>query len=324
MIKRVRYQRVEITTAVALILLHLAVCVNADRMIRRLLCRVAVSVSLLGGIPGDCLAGMLTFPLPSPLKNNYALIRAGESTADAQNIVETNPVKKLSLRNSLSSKGKDQARLAAVRLAGEMGFSPTFIWVSNTQRAYETATVIGEELQLGQNRIIPEYSFLDARSLGILEGTDLEEALEAVHIADETQGVKYKAPPTIDGTPSDSISDVLVRMNQLISSVESFYSGENVLVVAPDSDILSVLLAALSTDDPDSELPKHAKYAFDNGQVKLLEPVIKPPQNLVTGQTVEEGERFNRKVRALKVASGRGNKMRLFNKENDVTIFYFL
>ena len=307
-----------------LLLLLLPQYIEAIKMLdmRKILSRVVVSLSLVSGMPGICVGGMLTFPLPTPLKNNYVLMRSGESTADAQNVVETNPVKKLSLRNGLTVRGQEQVKEAAAKLAGEMGFSPTFIWVSNTQRAYETATRIGQELQIGQNRIIPEYSFLDARSFGTFEGSNLDEALAEVHLLDESQGVKWRAPQNSDGTPTDSVSDVLVRMNQLISSVESFYSGEDVLVVAPDSDILSVLVAALSNEDPDAELPCHAKYYFANGEVKRLQPIIKPPTNLVTGQTVEEGEQFNRKVRALQVVSGKGNKKLLFDKENDVTIFY--
>jgi hypothetical protein len=51
----------------------------------------------------------------------------------------------------------------------KMDFLPTFIWTSNTERAYETASIIAREFQLGQNRIVPEYSFLDARAVGAFE-----------------------------------------------------------------------------------------------------------------------------------------------------------
>ena len=42
-----------------------------------------------------CSADMLTFPLPSPLKNNYVLARSAECFADAEHRIQTNPVKKL-------------------------------------------------------------------------------------------------------------------------------------------------------------------------------------------------------------------------------------
>jgi hypothetical protein len=33
------------------------------------------------------------------------------------------------------------------------------------------------------------------------------------------------------------VADVLVRSNQLVSSMESMYSGENILIISPDSDV---------------------------------------------------------------------------------------
>ena len=48
---------------------------------------------------------------------------------------------------------------------------------------------------------------------------------QAIHYMDEKEGINYKPPKNSDGTPSESVSDVLVRDNQLISTVESMYSG---------------------------------------------------------------------------------------------------
>jgi broad specificity phosphatase PhoE len=146
-------------------------------------------------------AGMLTFPLPAPLKNNIVLVRSGECFADSKHEVETNPVKKLRLDNALTFKGRQEAIDAAKRL-NELDFMPTYIWTSNTERAYETAAIIARETQLGQNRIVPEYSFLDARAMGIYEGKNSEESVDEIHRKDEEVGVKYKPPPNNDGTPS--------------------------------------------------------------------------------------------------------------------------
>jgi hypothetical protein len=32
-----------------------------------------------------------------------------------------------------------------------------------------------------------------------------------------------------------------MRSNQLVSTMESMYSGENIVIVSPDSDVLSIL-----------------------------------------------------------------------------------
>jgi len=58
--------------------------------------------------PPEVHAGMLTFPLPAPLKNNIILVRSGESFADARHEIQTNPVKKLRQDNGLTSKGREQ------------------------------------------------------------------------------------------------------------------------------------------------------------------------------------------------------------------------
>ena len=246
-------------------------------------------------------AGMLIFPLPAPLKNNIVLVRSGESYAgklhystvvlcpisplytlsltpriistclksDSRHEIETNPVKKLQQNNGLTSKGREDMLNVAKRLE-EIDFQPSFIWASNTERAYESARVLAEDLKLGQNRIVPEYSFLDARAMGTFEGKNDEETWNEIHKQDELMGVKYKPPPATDGTPSESVSDVLVRANQLVSTIESMYSGENVVIIAPDSENLSVLQAALADENPDASLPKHARFAMKNGTTDII------------------------------------------------------
>lgn len=278
-----------------------------SKLIKNLVTSV-VSFSLFG-FPSISNADMLTFPLPGRLKNNIAFVRSGESFADARHETQTNPVKKLRQDNALTATGQQQAREAAKKLQ-EMDFSPSFIWVSNTERAFETAAIIARECQLGQNRIVPEYSFLDARAVGIYEGKNTEETWKAIHTEDEQQGIYYRAPPNTDGTPTDSVADVLVRGNQLLSTIDSMYSGENVLVVSPDSEILSILTAAMSDETPDQSLPTHARFAFANGEVRRLEPVVKPRELLVTGQSRAEADAFTRKMRMVRVGDrGAGHTM---------------
>lgn len=54
-----------------------------------------------------------------------------------------------------------------------------------------------------------------------------------------------KPPPISDGTPNESVADVFVRVTQLMSILETQYSGETVVIVSPDSDNLSILQAGL-------------------------------------------------------------------------------
>ena len=117
-----------------------------------------------------------------------------------------------------------------------------------------------------------------------------------------------RPPPNNDGTPSESVDDVYVRSNQLVATIESMYSGENVIIVSPDSDNLSILSAALIDENPDQSLPLHARFWFSNGEVRKLEPKIVPSKLLVTGQTVEEAEENNLKMMVAKI-KGNNNKV---------------
>lgn len=260
---------------------------------------VACSVLLSQIIPiPTAEAGMLLFPLPYPLKNNIVLMRAGECYADSRHETQTNPVKKLRQDNSLTPTGREQVIEASKKLE-EMGFQPSYIWVSNTERAYESAVILAREIQLGQNRIVPEFSFLDARGVGAYEGKNDELTWAEIHKNDETVGISYRPPFNTDGTPSDSVSTVLVRMNQLVSTIESLYSGENVVIIAPDSENLSVLQAALSSETPDESLPQHSVYAYKNGETRLLQPLVVPPSVLaISGLTQTEADANSRVIKA--------------------------
>ena len=166
-------------------------------------------------------ADMLTFPLPAPLKNNIVLIRAGECFADARHETQTNAAKKLRQDNALTAHGREQI-IEAGKYLESIGFQPSYIWVSNTERAYESAVVLAREIQLGkvnfaytmlhiyklisisfiyiriyaclhihvgQNRIVPEFSFLDARAVGTYEGKNDELTWSEIHKNDETIGI---------------------------------------------------------------------------------------------------------------------------------------
>ena len=109
-------------------------------------------------IPIQCNAGMLTLPLQSPLHNNIWLVRAGQSYADERDEIQTNPVKKLRMDNGLTPQGQEEARLAAKKLLDD-GVTPTFIWTSNTERAYEFAKIMANELVQNNNKeILQKYA----------------------------------------------------------------------------------------------------------------------------------------------------------------------
>lgn len=74
-------------------------------------------------------------------------------------------------------------------------------------------------------------------SLGIFEMLQI--------YASDSISPNIKPPPVDDGTPNESVADVFVRVTQLMSILETQYSGDTVVIVSPDSDNLTILQAGL-------------------------------------------------------------------------------
>ncbi|KAH9315265.1 hypothetical protein KI387_023892, partial [Taxus chinensis] len=189
-------------------------------------------------------AGLFQMP-PAKLTNRYYLVRSGESVYEKKGVINTNPVSKTSVDSGLSEEGEKQAVKAALELEA-MGAcrGSCWIWPSITQRAYQSAEIIASINGVDRSRIVPEYSFLDARGLGVYEGRSLKDINE-IYAADLISP-NFKPPPFIDGTPNESVADVFVRLTQLMSILETQYSSENVIIISPDSDNLTILQTGLT------------------------------------------------------------------------------
>ncbi|KAL3018560.1 hypothetical protein AAZX31_05G035200 [Glycine max] len=204
---------------------------------------VPFTTSLSMSEPVASAGGLFQMP-PPRLINRYFLVRAGESEFESMGVINTNPVEKTSVDSGLSERGKKQSIKAAFDLK-EMGACDKgcWIWSAITQRAYQTAEIIASVNGVTRSYIVPEYSFLDARGLGAFEGKKLEYVSEVY--ASDGISPNIKPPPINDGTPNESVADVFVRVTQLMSILETQYSGDTVIIVSPDSDNLTILQAGL-------------------------------------------------------------------------------
>lgn len=225
--------------------------------------------------PDEAQASLVQFPV-TQLRNKYFLIRAGESIAEADGYVLTNPVAKTSMTSGLSELGKRQVvkqALPQLRAADGFDADNIYFWPSITQRSYQTAEILGSLLGVGRARIVPEFSFLDPRGLGALEGYSLDEAQQQLEKGDE-QSPNWRPLRNYDGTPNESVADVLVRMRQVFSITESQWSNASIVIVSPDSDNLSVLQAAVLGAD----LRNHRRFAFAAGECRRIQlPAQLPP-----------------------------------------------
>ncbi|XP_072960033.1 uncharacterized protein [Typha angustifolia] len=233
---------------------------------RHLLLSFHISLSLTLSTPPSFSRGLFRMP-PSRLVNRYFLVRSGESSYESSGIVRTNPVSKTSVDSGLSQEGLRQSARAALELK-RLGAcdDACWIWPSITQRSYQAAEIIASVNGVDRSRIVPEYSFLDARGLGAFEGRSLGDLAEVY--ASDNISPDIKPPPIADGTPNESVSDVFVRVTQLMSILETQYSGDTVIIVSPDSDNLTVLQAGLVGLD----LRRHNDLHFTPGEVRIVDP----------------------------------------------------
>lgn len=162
-------------------------------------------------------SGLLLFPLREPLYNEYYFVRAGETLnlgPTGPKVARTNPVEKTSVRlHGLTRRGVAQSLANAAALQDSFGLGPgAWIWYSQNNAANETAHIIASSLHVRNEQIVPEFSFLDARGVGALEGQPVSFAETEIAKID-AQSVSARMAPGEDGTPNEvgvsSLSDFI-------------------------------------------------------------------------------------------------------------------
>jgi broad specificity phosphatase PhoE len=209
--------------------------------------------------------GLVVFP-PEKLNNIYILMRAGEGQIESTGIIRTNPVLATNINaNGLTFKGRQQViqGLEAIRRLG-LEDEVVWIWPSITARCYQSAEILAKGLGVGQNRLVPEYVYLNARAFGSYENQPISKVAEVY--AQDSLDPSIRPPRYTDGTPNESVKDVFVRGVQLISKLEAQYYGVTVILVAPDSDNLSILQAGLTGVD----LRQHYQLAYAPGEARVV------------------------------------------------------
>ena len=119
--------------------------------------------------------------------------------------------------------------------------------------AIDSANIVGEELNIGRDRLVPEFNYMDPRAIGMWDMAALNATEEAVWALDADEAGTYgkggRPPPNEDGTPAETLSDQAVRLTNLMSVLETLYSGDVVLLVFPDGTgpaLLSCLIGGIN------------------------------------------------------------------------------
>jgi broad specificity phosphatase PhoE len=191
------------------------------------------------------------------LRNHYILLRPGETTFEAAGLVDSNPINKGVSDRGLTDRGREQVRQTVSELQAR-GITSPIVFYDNGARATQPAEIVASLLTVPRARMEPEFRWLEARGLGVLDGTPLTQALARMRELDAMDDVPE---PNDDGTPNDSLNEVFTRLRNTILKIETCYSGDDVVLIPGDSNVLSVLAAATCG----VELQQHARFTLPPG-----------------------------------------------------------
>ena len=213
--------------------------------------------------------GLVKFPCKDyEFLNTYHFFRAGDSLLEEEGIWSTNPLFLTNREAALSQKGIEQVEEMCKELRAD-GVAPTVVRYSLAAAAIDSSNIIGKELKVGRDRLVPEFNFMDPRAIGQWDYSPLDQTLEAVWALDVLEagndGIGGRPPSNEDGTPHETLGDQVVRLQNLISVLETQYSGDTVLLVFPDGTG-PALLTCLMGGIP---LNRVHEFEYRPGEVRL-------------------------------------------------------
>ena len=196
--------------------------------------------------------GLVRFPCnDQPLLNTYHFMRAGSSLLEIDDVWSTNPLFLTNREAALSEQGEEEVRRAC-NMLNSMGLAPTIVRYSLAASSIDTANIVGAEFNIGRDRLVPEFNYMDPRAVGAWDFSSKNVTEEAVWAMDADEGGVSgrggRPPPNEDGTPAETLSDQVVRLTNLMSVLETLYSGDEILLVFPDGTgpaLLSCLIGGI-------------------------------------------------------------------------------
>jgi probable phosphoglycerate mutase len=160
------------------------------------------------------------------LTNRYFLMRHGESEANLEGIISSDPSVAIA-NHGLTSLGQKQAEDSSRSLLGTKG--KFIILHSDFKRSHETAIILGRVI--GSGHLVSSEN-LRERSFGDFEGTS-NTNYNRVWEEDEKN-------PCHTVNNVESAVAVLYRVHELINHIESVYADHNIVLVS-HGDVLQIL-----------------------------------------------------------------------------------
>jgi broad specificity phosphatase PhoE len=216
--------------------------------------RFLLSVPLIFLAPKVAQArGLVRFPCEKDsLLNSYHFLHAGTSLLEEEGIWSTNPLFLTNREDALSPAGQEQVEAACQKFIQDNFSFPTIVRYSLAAKCIDSGNIVGRELGIGRDRLQPEFNFMDPRAIGqwdMLSKQLVEPAVWAMDVDEAgNDGLGGLPPPNEDGTPHETLADQAIRLRQLLSVLESQYSGDTILLIFPDGTgpaLLSSMMAGI-------------------------------------------------------------------------------
>mmetsp|Transcript_23051 Transcript_23051/g.46915 ORF Transcript_23051/g.46915 Transcript_23051/m.46915 type:complete len:567 (+) Transcript_23051:121-1821(+) len=232
--------------------------------------------------------GLVRFPCPpGTLMNTYHLIRAGESGYEANDVLITNPLFLTNREDALTDLGIIQVEEACNEMMSK-GMNPSVVKYSLAAKCIDTVNIMATNMMIGRNRIVPEFTFMDQRQAGLWDGKPLSTTEPAMFALDATEagkeGLDGRPPANEDGTANETLYDQVVRLRQLMSILETQYSGDEIVLVFPDGGspaLLSCLIAGIPLNKCHALNFAPGEIRFNvnmENSLKLLDEKISSPE----------------------------------------------
>jgi hypothetical protein len=157
---------------------------------RTLLFSLPLVLSTLTVGPQPARADLIQFPCKyGTLRNTYHFMRAGQSKLEEQDVWGTNPLFLTNRENALSDLGVAQVQ-DACRTMEEAQLNLSLVKFSLAANAMDTSDMVAQELLVGRNLLVPEYTYMDQRGIGKWDMMALQSTQDAVWAMDTNEAGK--------------------------------------------------------------------------------------------------------------------------------------
>ena len=224
---------------------------------------------------------------PEEPRNTYWCVRHGQSTANVENIISSNPAIG-STKHELTALGKEQAHVAGADLWAnlselEVALEDVVVYSSNFTRARETAQIAAYEMQRRAQIAAGDWEAPPLLQIGLL--SDLRErdfgSLDGLSAGNYDNVWPRDMAWPFDGTDGvEPVADVCQRLSNMVDLLEKRHSGKQVILTA-HADVIQIFQTWFAGCD----VRAFSSYRLANGEVRRCDrageclPVPAPMQS---------------------------------------------